>query len=190
MSKQEESPKKDQSIDAIVTFWFLEKHQSLWFVKNSAFDKTIAENFLPFWEKASRGELYHWRDTLKGRLAEIIVLDQFSRNLFRGSKEAFSQDLMALVLAQEALLKKEFSALPLNWRLFTLIPLMHAESRVIQEKSLLLFGQYTNKRALKLAREHKEIIDRFGRFPHRNNALGRFSTPDEKVFLKENPSGF
>ncbi|MDO4894085.1 MULTISPECIES: DUF924 family protein [Moraxella] len=173
----------------ILDFWFHQDNQAFWFVQNDDFDRTISQQFYETWTKAIEGELYHWRTTLQGRLAEIIVLDQFSRNLHRQSKEAFAYDLTALVLAQEAINQPDFASLNPSERHFMLMPLMHSESADIHHKAVALFEALGNPKALDFELQHKAIIDRFGRYPHRNAVLGRDSTPDELEFLKSH-SGF
>ena len=123
-------------------------------------------------------------------LAEIIVLDQFSRNLCRGQADAFAQDGMALVLAQEAIKQPQFDNLPMQWRRFIIMPFMHSESAMIHERYLPLFEQLNDANTLDFEHRHKEIIDRFGRYPHRNDVLDRESTDAEEAFLKQPNSSF
>ena len=118
----------------VLDFWFAEPNRPFWFAKNDDFDQQIRSRFFPLWQQAAAGELADWRDTLRGRLAEIIVLDQFSRNLFRDSPAAFAQDLAAVCLAQEALRLPGFAAMKEEERHFILMPLMHSESRAIHTK--------------------------------------------------------
>ena len=127
---------------------------------------------------------------LAGRLAEIIVLDQFSRNLCRGQASAFAQDGMALALAQEAIQQPYFDTLPMQWRRFIIIPFMHSESAMIHKRYLPLFEQLDDANTLDFEHRHKQIIDQFGRYPHRNEVLNRDSTEDEKNFLKQPNSSF
>jgi uncharacterized protein (DUF924 family) len=134
--------------------------------------------------------LFEWRATPEGRLAEIIVLDQFSRNLFRDSPLAFASDDMALVLAQEAVRTGADQALPQQQRLFLYMPYMHSESRRIHAIALSLFESLGLAENLQYERAHKAIIDRFGRFPHRNAVLGRESTAEELEFLRQPGSSF
>lgn len=173
----------------ILDFWFASNMADKWFGGGPEFDDEIREKFYDTWVAASRGELAHWRDTEAGRVAEIIVLDQFSRNLQRGSHLSFSQDLAALFLAQELLENYDFDALDKDYQHFALMPFMHAESRVIQEQSVELFKKYTSENTVRFAVDHKDIVDKFGRFPHRNEAIGRESTPEEILFM-ETHSGF
>lgn len=174
----------------VLDFWFHEAHQPFWFRKSAEFDAQIRAQFLTVWQQAAYSELNHWRTSLQGRLAEIIVLDQFSRNLFRDSPMAFAQDNMAVALAQEAICQTGFADMQPIERHFMLMPLMHSESRVIHQQAVPLFEQYTTPYALDFEIKHKVIIDRFGRYPHRNQVLGRESTAEEMAFLQEPHSSF
>ncbi|PAT41467.1 hypothetical protein CK623_00555 [Vandammella animalimorsus] len=174
----------------ILDFWFNQDNQPYWFRKSAAFDEKIRGRFAQLWQQAAHSELQHWRETLAGRLAEIIVLDQFSRNLFRNSPIAFAQDSMALALAQEAVRQQGFADMKPDERHFMLMPWMHSESRRIHEQAEELFGRYTTPDALNFEIKHKRIIDRFGRYPHRNAVLGRQSTAEEIEFLKQPGSSF
>lgn len=127
---------------------------------------------------------------LAGRLAEIIVIDQFSRNLNRNDATAYRYDEMALVLAQEAVCQPDFAALPTQWRKFMLLPFMHSESKAVHGHYLKLFEQLGDVQTLDFAHQHKAIIDEFGRYPHRNETLGRQSTAAEKAFLQQPKSSF
>ncbi|WP_394209304.1 DUF924 family protein [Enterovibrio calviensis] len=174
----------------VLTFWFEELTPKDWFVKNADLDKEIEQRFLPVLERAARCELVDWRDTAKGRLAEIIVLDQFSRNVYRDTPLSFAQDPMALALAQEALslgLDRELTEVE---RPFLYMPFMHSESLEVHKESVQLFDSLEEKTSYEFELKHKVIIDRFGRYPHRNMILGRESTPEEIEFLKQPGSGF
>ncbi|EAO7613966.1 DUF924 domain-containing protein, partial [Salmonella enterica] len=131
-----------------------------------------------------------WRKTAEGRLAEIIVLDQFSRNLFRDSPQAFAQDSLALALAQEAISLNLDQQLSPEQRAFLYMPFMHSESKLIHEFALKLFQRLGNPTNLEFEKKHKVIIDRFGRYPHRNQILGRESTDEELTFLTQPDSSF
>jgi len=174
----------------VLHFWFEEAEPEQLFEKDVAFDAEIRARFAGTHEAAARGELASWRDTPEGRLAEIIVLDQFSRNLFRDDPRAFACDGMALVLAQEAIRAGADRDMPPARRVFLYMPFMHSESRVIHVEAERLFRQpgLENNHAFEL--KHKAIIDRFGRFPHRNRVLGRASTPEELAFLEQPGSSF
>ncbi|MGH8403794.1 MAG: DUF924 family protein, partial [Gammaproteobacteria bacterium] len=160
------------------------------FEKDDAFDALIHERFSETHRAAVQGELYEWRATPEGRLAEVIVLDQFSRNLFRDSARAFACDGMALVLAQEAVRAGADQALEPARRVFLYMPYMHSESRAIHVVAERLFRQLGIAENLKFELAHKAIIERFGRFPHRNAVLGRESTPEEREFLSQPGSAF
>ena len=187
---------------AVLDFWFDKGHEACWFVQNDDFDKQIKDRFGDIWQAAKQGECVTWRlsasttdsnssiSALAGRLAEIIVLDQFSRNLCRGQACAFSQDGMAIVLAQEAVQQPYFDTLPMQWRRFIIIPFMHSESAMIHDRYLPLFQQLNDPTTLDFEHRHKAIIDQFGRYPHRNDALDRESTDDEKAFLQQPNSSF
>ena len=174
----------------VLHFWFEEATPEQLFEKDEAFDAQIRARFGETPAAAARGELASWRATPEGRLAEIIVLDQFSRNLFRDDARAFATDGMALVLAQEAIRAGADRGMPAIRRAFLYMPFMHSESRVIHAEAERLFRQpgLENNYAFEL--KHKAIIDRFGRFPHRNRVLGRASTPEELAFLQQPGSSF
>lgn len=174
----------------ILDFWFSEKTQPLWFVKSDEFDQLIHKNFAEIHQQAAQAELWKWRETAEGRLAEIIVLDQFSRNLFRDSVTAFTQDSLALALAQEAIQQGLDQNLPEDYRKFLYMPFMHSESKIIHEQALKLFKDLGNPINLDFEIKHKVIIDQFGRYPHRNQILGRESTAEEVVFLTQPNSSF
>lgn len=167
----------------VIRFWFTEIDRALWFRKDADFDRLLDERFGALHAQACLGELSTWRDTPHGRLAEIIVLDQFSRNLFRNSAKAFAQDGMALVLAQEAVRSGADAALMPQERVFLYMPYMHSESAAIHQTAVELFTRNSISDNLDYELKHKAIIDRFGRYPHRNAILGRTSTADETAFL-------
>ncbi|MGH8307276.1 MAG: DUF924 family protein [Gammaproteobacteria bacterium] len=174
----------------ILKFWFVETTPEQQFKKDAAFDALIHERFSETHRAAAHGELYEWRATPEGRLAEIIVLDQFSRNLYRDRPEAFVCDGMALVLAQEAVGLGADQVLLPDHRVFMYMPYMHSESRAIHVVAEHLFRQPGVDANLKYELRHKAIIDRFGRFPHRNAILGRESSPEERKFLEQTDSSF
>lgn len=180
----------DPVAKSVLDFWFDESTKPFWFAKSDEFDTRLCNQFANVLEQARLGELDHWRSTMEGRLAEIIVLDQFSRNLYRDTPMAFAQDGMALVLAQMAITLPTFAELNEQQRHFLLMPYMHSESAVIHEQAVHLFGRYVNDYALAFELKHKVIIDRFGRYPHRNAILGRASTAEEIAFLQEPDSSF
>jgi uncharacterized protein (DUF924 family) len=174
----------------VLTFWFEELTPTQWFSGGDDIDNLIAKRFATLHQQAALGELHSWRSSAHGRLAEVIVLDQFSRNLHRGHAMSFGCDGMALVLAQEAIamgLDKELSA---QQRAFLYMPFMHSESLVIHEQAVALFQANGNELNLDFELRHKAIIERFGRYPHRNAILGRVSTPEELAFLQQPGSSF
>lgn len=174
----------------VLDFWFNEENKSKQFIKSDDFDKEIHDKFYETWKQGCEGLLSNWRITLHGRLAEIIVLDQFSRNLCRGKVCAFSQDNMALVLSQEAIKQEGFYKLTQEERQFMIMPFMHSESSDIHKQSIILFEELGHEVSTDFAHKHKNIIDKFGRYPHRNDDLGRKSTKEEIEFLKQSGSSF
>ena len=189
---------------AVLDFWFNKDNQPYWFVADDTFDNLIADKFGAMWQAACQGERAYWRRAedqnvanhndaivnVVGRLAEIIVLDQFSRNLCRNQGRAFAQDNMALVLAQEAIEQPYFDKLPMQWRQFMIMPFMHSESAAIHEHYLPLFEQLEDATVLDFALQHQAIINQFGRYPQRNKALSRISTAEEKIFLEQTNASF
>lgn len=174
----------------IINFWFVECEPSQWFQKNLEFDKEIKTRFLTIHTKTTKAETVEWRETIEGRLAEIIVLDQFSRNIYRNDPQSFAYDGMALILTQEAIATKKINELTVDQRAFLYMPLMHSESLVIHEQALKRFSEKGLGSYLEFEKRHQEIIARFGRYPHRNEILKRTSTPAEIAFLTEPNSSF
>lgn len=181
---------KPMRADDVLTFWFEEIEPKKWWIADPDFDQQIRERFGKLLRQAAAGELFEWRATGRGRLAEIIVLDQFSRNACRGTPGAFAQDGMALALAQEAVAASALVDLKDIERAFVLMPYMHSESRVIHVQAEALFREHAPKDNHAFELKHKTIIDRFGRYPHRNEILGRPSTEEELAFLEEPGSSF
>ena len=176
--------------DTVLSFWFTELTPEQWWVKDAALDQRIRARFNETHAQAARCELFSWRGTAKGRLAEVIVLDQFSRNMFRDSPAAFSCDALALALAQEAVACGADKALTAVERSFLYMPYMHSESLVIHEAAVRLFTANGIQNNLDFEFQHKAIIEKFGRYPHRNKILGRESTAEELVFLQQPGSSF
>jgi uncharacterized protein (DUF924 family) len=176
--------------EPVLQFWFQELQPAQWWRVDPQLDRAIAERFGELHARALCAELFEWRASPWGRLAEIIVLDQFSRNMFRGDARAFAADPLALGLAQEAVATKADLALTPVERAFLYLPYMHSESRVIHEAAERLFRENTPKLNYDFELRHKAIIDRFGRYPHRNATLARESTPEELAFLAEPGSSF
>ena len=175
---------------AVIDFWSAETGPQLWFAKDPEFDQLIRNRFQPLHSAAARGELWAWRAAADGRLAEIIVLDQFSRNLYRDTAAAYAQDAVALVLAQEAISAGADRALDAPRRAFLYMPFMHSESPLIHERAVQLFSVPGLEHNFAYELRHRDIIRRFGRYPHRNVVLGRPSTPEELAFLALPGSSF
>ena len=189
-------------IDAIISFWFREQELTapqidqrldIWFGEDPAFDHEIKEEFAADVKKASEGKLDHWAHESRGRLALILLLDQFRRNIYRNSPKAFEKDRVALKLCVEGAMEKKDKGLTPIQRAFFYMPLQHAESRKVQAKSVELFSklatavtptyQETFLTMAQFAELHRDIIEQFGRFPHRNKLLGRENTPEENQYL-------
>ncbi|AND70948.1 hypothetical protein ATSB10_34940 [Dyella thiooxydans] len=177
-------------VERILDFWFVEAGEGAWWAGDPAFDELVRSRFGRVLAQASFGELWAWRARPRGRLAEILVLDQFSRNIHRGTPAAFACDPMALVLAQEAVAADALGALSPIERCFVLMPYMHSESPAIHIEAERLFREHAPPGNLEFELRHKAIIDRFGRYPHRNAILRRPSTPEELAFLDTTGSSF
>ena len=174
----------------VLHFWFEELTDKQHFVKDAALDETIRTRFGAVLVAAAQCELFAWRAAPAGRLAEIIVLDQFSRNIYRGTPPAFAQDALALALAQELVASGQDQLLSTAQRRFAYMPYMHSESALIHAQAVQLFAQPGLENGLDFELRHQVIIDRFGRFPHRNALLGRTSTAEVMAFLDEPGSSF
>lgn len=177
--------------ETVLDFWYSELKPADWFRKSDALDEQIRARFGAVHARACQGELWEWRTSARGRLAEVIVLDQFSRNLYRDDPRAWAADPMALVLAQEAVAGGHDQALetPME-RCFLYMPYMHSESSLVHEQAVVLFDQPGLEDNLGYEYKHKAIVDRFGRYPHRNAILDRESTPEELAFLQQPGSSF
>jgi uncharacterized protein (DUF924 family) len=176
--------------DDILAFWFEAITPKHWWGRSGDVDRQIKSRFGTLHDAAERCELYGWRESAKGRLAEIIVLDQFSRNLYRDHPKAYANDSLALALAQTAVAANADHELDIAQRVFLYMPYMHSESPIIHAVAVSLFRQPGIEGHLESEFRHKDIIDRFGRYPHRNAILGRTSTPEEIDFLKTQGSSF
>ncbi|WP_111980319.1 DUF924 family protein [Algibacillus agarilyticus] len=174
----------------IIHFWFSELDPQQWWKKDKTFDLMIEKRFGVLHKQAQLGELNHWRKTAEGSLAEIIILDQFSRNIYREQPESFTNDPLALALSQHAIAKRFDLELSETKRVFMYMPYMHSESALIHCEALKLYTALGNANTLAFELKHKAIIDKFNRYPHRNKILGRVSTPDEIAFLKQENSSF
>lgn len=174
----------------VLDFWFGELRPQQWFSKDPALDQHMQQRFGELHAQAMAGELAEWRKTPRGALAEVILLDQFSRNMFRDTPAAFASDPLALVLAQRALelgLQRDLDQVEHG---FLLMPFMHSESKRIHQQALALFRALGDPDKLHYEQLHKAIVDQFGRYPHRNAILGRQSTPEELAFLQQPNSSF
>ena len=180
----------DKDIKRVLTFWFEESEPKDWFKKDIGFDDDIRKKFNILIEKALNNKLDLWTTSLEGCLAIILLLDQFPRNIFREDIKAFSGDDKALEISSKCVLKNYLPLSPPEWCHFILIPMMHSENLIIQNQSLPLFKKYTSNQTYDFALRHQKIIEKFGRFPHRNKILGRKSTEEELTFLKMPGSSF
>jgi uncharacterized protein (DUF924 family) len=169
--------------ESVLRFWFEEITPAQWWKVDPEFDQLVLTRFSSLHAQATQSELFLWRQSPAGRLAEITVLDQFSRNMYRGNRSAFAADTLALALAQEAVAAGDDLKLSVAERVFLYMPYMHSESRLIHEVAERLFKENAPQSNYEFELRHKAIIDRFGRYPHRNEILGRESTEEELAFL-------
>ncbi len=174
----------------VLDFWFKEIEPKQWWVKDEKFDQLIHSRFSDLHQQANSGELFHWRETPQGRLAEVIVLDQFSRNMFRDTPKAFASDALALVLSQVAWQAKAHEQLTANECSFLFMPYMHSESLKVHDVALDIFKNHCSQDNYEFEIKHRDIISQFGRYPHRNAIMGRASSPEEIAFLKQPGSSF
>ncbi len=175
----------------VLEFWFSDRVRQRWWVKDPAFDEEIREHFEGLHRRALAGELEPWAADPEGALALVIVLDQFPRNMFRGSPEAFASDSAARAVTDAALAAGHHHALAdEDRRLFLYLPLEHSEQLADQDRCCELMREFAAAQLHEFAKKHRDIVARFGRFPHRNEVLGRESTPEERVFLTQPGSSF
>ena len=167
----------------ILDFWFSDEVRKLWYNSTPQFDALLRERFLPLWQKASRGELDHWQENAAGCLALVIVLDQFPLNMFRSEAQSFATEAQSREVAKLAIDQSFDQALEAKQRAFLYTPFMHSETLVDQQRALELFDQPGLEGHLRFARHHHGIIEKFGRFPHRNQVLGRDSSAAEIEYL-------
>lgn len=179
--------KSEPWIDEVLRFWFVQLQPDAWFRKDRAVDEKIRARFGDLHDSFIQSVPRAVTATAQGALAGIIVLDQFPRNLYRRSARAFQTDALALDVAKQAIDAGFDRQVTEVQRVFFYLPFEHSEDRAMQARSQQLFTALGHAEQLKYARQHKDIIDRFGRFPHRNKALGRKSTAEEEQFLKQNP---
>lgn len=173
----------------LLEFWFETLSPNQWWVGSKDLDRAVEKRFKSVHLQAIRGELSSWRESPHGALAEVMLLDQIPRHLYRGSSRAYAYDGMSLVLSQEAIKAGYAAHLTAPMRQFLYMPWMHSESEKIQEQGIELYKD-PEMQGLRSAREHHAVIAQFGRFPHRNAILGRENTPDEVDYLKINPKPF
>jgi len=178
------------AFEDVIEFWFTESGPEKWWKKDLQFDRQIGERFGAVHAQAINCELFAWRASAAGRLAEIIVIDQFSRNMYRDTPKSFAFDPLALALAQEAISQQVQLGLAGPQRAFLYMPYMHSESREIHKIAAVLFSEPEVEGNRDFELRHKAIIDQFGRYPHRNEILGRASTAAELEFLQEPGSSF
>jgi len=167
----------------IIKFWFSEAVSKLWFKSTPEFDRELRESYLQTWERARNGELDHWKKTAEGCLALVILLDQFPLNMFRDSAERYSTEAQSREVARFAIEQHLDQSLDAEQKAFLYMPFMHSEDLADQELALRLYDRPGLESSLRFARHHHDIVARFGRFPHRNAALGRESTPAEIEYL-------
>lgn len=172
----------------IVSFWG-EAGPEKWFEQDESFDQAIRLRFLPTCDAAANGELAVWEESAEGALALVLLLDQFPRNMFRGDARAFATDALARAVADRALARGFDQATDLTLRPFFYLPFMHSEALIDQDRSVRLYEALGDAEQLRYAREHRDVVQRFGRFPHRNSALGRDTTPAEQAFLQADGFG-
>jgi len=196
------NPAPTSDADAVLDFWFAApgsaEHGSaraVWFTKDAAFDALVRERFGALIERALRGELAPWASAARSALAQVIVLDQLTRNAFRGTPRAFAGDRRALAAASRMVGLRQDEELEPFMRGFVYLPYEHAEGLAMQDEAIRLMTRLVaadpaQQSMLEYAHRHRAVIERFGRFPHRNDILGRRSTAEEIAFLKLPGSGF
>jgi uncharacterized protein (DUF924 family) len=196
-------------IEAILSFWFreqalsapqIDRRMDIWFSEDPVFDLEIEKEFADEVNKACKGQLDHWAANPHGRLALIILIDQFRRNIHRNTARAFSKDRLALKLCVQGAMEKMDRGLTPIQKVFFYMPLQHAESRKVQAKSVELYSRLaetisptyreTFMTVVQFAELHKDIVDQFGRFPHRNKLLNRQNTPEEDQYLASDSPDF
>ncbi len=177
-------------IERVLTFWFADDSKPKWFESDAAFDGACHDILRPLHDRAIAGRLDHWQQSARGALALVILLDQAPRNLFRGQARAYASDAQARDVTKRAIGAGLDTALGKDERMFLYLPLEHSEDIVDQDSACALFAQLNDDEVLAYAERHRDIIVRFGRFPHRNAALGRASTPEELAFLSQPGSSF
>ena len=174
----------------VIDFWFDPEHVEIHFDEDDEFDEKIRSRFLKTWQAGSEGLLVDWRKDIKGRLAEIIVLDQFSRNLWRNDIKTYTQDKMAIALAQEAVNHPDYDKLSDDEKKFILLPFMHSESLELHDWADKYYKEIGDENLIYFENLHREVLEKFGRYPYQNEDLGRESTDEEIKILEEKKDGF
>lgn len=174
---------RHEAVTDVLEFWFAPGNEPLWFVSTDDFDAAISEKFAELVDPALAGDLNHWAEASAGALALVLILDQFTRNLFRGTPKAFSGDERARSIARSAIARGFDRQRPLRERVFLYLPLGHSEDLSDQDEAVRLAATLENDRYLAQAKSHRDVIARFGRFPHRNAVLGRQTSDEERAFL-------
>ena len=174
----------NQTAKDVIDFW-TDAGPTLWFRGGEAFDAQCRDTFLDLHLAAARGELANWAENPEGSLALLLLLDQMPRNIFRGSAHAYATDPMALSVADHAIERGHDKQYDLALRSFFYMPFMHSEALADQQRCVTLFDSIPEADSAKWARHHCQVIERFGRFPHRNRLLGRATTADEQIWLKD-----
>lgn len=168
---------------SLLTFWFSEEMRAHWFNSTPEIDVTIRKQYENLWNDAQLGKLNQWKNSPDGALALIILLDQFPLNMFRGQAKAFATEALSIEIAKHAIAQKFDLQIPQSQLMFIYMPLMHSENINDQELSVKLFTQAGLEANIRFAEHHKNLVEKFGRFPHRNAILGRTSTAEELTYL-------
>lgn len=181
----------DKLIDEIVDFWFDEAMKPYWFRRSASFDRAVADTLGPHHEAAARGDYDHWMEDVDGCIALCVLLDQVPRNMFRDDPRAYATDDKALAVSRHAVANEFDLECTTDERIFLYLPFEHDEDMASQDRAVALFTERVgDETSVRFALRHREIIQRFGRFPHRNASLGRAGTPEEEAFLQEPDSAF
>ena len=175
--------------DGLLDFWFSKAARDRWFNSTAEFDAALRQRYMDTWRQGRDGRLQHWEQGPGGALALVILLDQFPLNMFRDQPESFSTEAQSRAVASRAIESGFDAALPDDRKAFLYLPFMHSETLADQDRSVELFAAAGLDFNLKWARGHREIVRRFGRFPHRNAILGRTSSEEELAWLAS-PEGF
>jgi uncharacterized protein (DUF924 family) len=181
---KEQNTPAQRSAEEVLAFWLAAGHER-WFEPDEDFDAQIRQRFATTYEDAAAGRLSAWENSPQGALALVIVLDQFPRNIFRGSARSYTADPLARAVAQRAIARGFDKQIAMPQRSFFYLPFEHSEELADQERAVALMRATGDADLLKWAKLHADIIRRFGRFPHRNAVIGRTTTPEEQAFLDD-----